>query len=254
MEYGDIEWAKKMSAEADKEILKDSDSPFYLDYLYRSVHEGGEKLDNIDYDSKVRLVNREIKKQRRCKRTVLELYSKKINKFIYIPIFCNKWWCYKCSGYNGRIHKARIDSVSNRLILKEIAIRQFVFTIPYELREHFTNRQALQAFFNIVHRLIDRYFGIDVSNGKAKKKSRLDKGVIAYLHLFGGDKSFDPDLFNPHVNVHIIEKRSAFVNKKKLRIPKKILHAIKHSYRKALKSYIISTPSLREKKICRVSA
>jgi len=122
---------------------------------------------------------------------------------------CSRWFCTTCGGKGGVIHGKRMESVFNRLDIESVAMGQYVFTLPPQLWPHLQNKHILNLYYGMIHNLIERFFGEPKVCSKSKgPKYRLNKGVIAYIHLMGGKPYFDPEKFKPHVNVHIIEKKS----------------------------------------------
>jgi hypothetical protein len=148
---------------------------------------------------------------------------------------CKKLGCPRCGGKNHFLHKTRIKAVKRRIAGMRIhRARQLVFTLPFELRrEYFMSRDALNRFFNIVRRIIEKYFGVFIRVKNQKKGEclyRLDEHVVATLHLFGRESTY-----HPHIHVLIFEKSGSWSS---LRIDDEKLSAIKKSYRKALGSLL----------------
>jgi hypothetical protein len=161
--------------------------------------------------------------------------SKIVVKDRLITIICKKLACPKCGGINHSIHKSRINAVERRIKDKTFNYaRQLVFTVPFELRrENFMTRDSLNRLFNIVKRNIENYFGVLVkvkNKKKGKKVYRLDKHVMATLHLFGEDHTY-----HPHIHVMIFEETASWHS---LQIDSDSLTAIKKSYQKALRSLL----------------
>lgn len=183
-----------------------------------------------------------------CNITVAEFETSDKLEHYFRRMKCSKWWCPTCGGTNGLLHKQRIEAIYNRLVPNNIALRQIVFTLPKELRQHFKNRKALDSLLNIVRRLIEREFGVRVSEKQTKKgrevKYRLNKGVIAYLHLFGGGYDFDPFKFNPHINIHIVERKSNLASSADLDLPDEQFSRLRRGYIRALKAYVANEEDL----------
>lgn len=161
--------------------------------------------------------------------------SKIVVKDRLITSRCKKLVCPKCGGINHSIHKSRIKAVERRIEDKTFHYaRQLVFTLPLELRrEHFMTREGLNRLFDIVRRNIDKYFGVLVkvkNKEKGKNVYRLDKHVMATLHLFG-----EGHAYHPHINVMIFEETGSWHS---LKINRDKLTAIKKSYQKALSSLL----------------
>jgi|GEM_PF-3279630 len=187
-----------------------------------------------------RSIIKELNKPYYCKKSVAVLQPLNNKELYHRKLECLKPWCATCGGKNGLLHQNRIEAVNKRLPeVEQIALRQFVFTIPCEMRRYFFCKDSLNHLFGIVQRVIEKAFGIEV--GKPAKdgeiKYQLDKGVIAYLHLIGGHDSDINRKFHPHVNVHVIEVKSALNSEEDLWLSGAELQAIKNNFRKALKSY-----------------
>lgn len=185
-----------------------------------------------------------------CNITIAEFETRDKSEHYFKRLKCSKWWCPTCGGTNGIIHNQRIEAIYNRLVPKNITLRQIVFTLPKELRQHFSDRKALNSLFNIVRRLIEREFGVRISDKQTKKGKEvtyhLDKGVIAYLHLFGGGNDFDPFKFNPHINVHIVERKSNLASSADLNLSDEQFSRLRRGYIRALKAYVANEEDLRE--------
>lgn len=155
------------------------------------------------------------------------------NDRLYSFIHCGNWLCPRCGKKSGYIHTKRLGRILLRLIRKYKAhctelyqagsidlqygtfnLRQFVFTLPLEVRKYFTTRKALQDFCRFVERLIKKRFP-----GQAS---------FRYLHLFGDKR---PELWSPHVNIHVFnfQEEDLWLT----------LDEIKASYVKPLKAYIL---------------
>jgi hypothetical protein len=161
--------------------------------------------------------------------------SKIVVKDRIITSKCKKLACHKCGGINRSIHKSRIKAVERRIKDKTFNYaRKLVFTLPHELtREHFMTREGLNRLFNIVKRNIEKYFGTFVrvkNKKKGKDVYRLDKHVMATLHLFGKSHTY-----HPHIHVMIFEETGSWHS---LQIDSDGLTAIKKSYQKALSSLL----------------
>lgn len=144
--------------------------------------------------------------------------------------------CPKCGGEGNLIHRKRYGAIMRRINMTNTkSLRQFVFTIPMNLRELFMTKDRLNKLFKIVERIIKKEFGVMVQERKTKKgierKFNLEKAVVAILHLFG-DKDYS---FNPHINVLIFEDSYKTNN---LILSTEKLNMIKKSCEKALRGLL----------------
>lgn len=122
---------------------------------------------------------------------------------------CRKQWCPTCGGKNGTIHKSRMHSLLSRIDPRKYNMRQFVFTVPDELRDEFRSRDALNELFAMARRVVEKNFGCaELDKYGHIKRYKLKKPVVSYLHVFGDQ---DRGVFKPHVNVHILENLSVLL-------------------------------------------
>ena len=145
-------------------------------------------------------------------------------------IDCRKQWCPVCGGKSGHVHKTRLHSILSRVNINSFNLRQFVFTVPAELRDVFQDRDKLSDLFRMAKQVIEKHFGVPVFDKKGHvKKYRLEKPAIAYLHTFGDES---PGVFKPHINVHILESKKVL-----LKLPESYLTNIRNEWLKKLKKY-----------------
>jgi len=222
------------------ESSKDSSEP-YLDSLngssrgveysaFREMEEWRVKLKKTFNElCENEKVQNEISKADYCGKTYAKLTDVATEtKTAYQQLKCYKWWCPTCGGINGVIHNQKYLSVLRRINVEDYFIRQFVFTVPDTLRDRFKSKKMINQLLAVVQRLMERefgdYIGDKVNKDRVKeKKYRLNKFAVAYLHLDGEGRNF-----NPHVNVHLIEHEGSY----KLSAEK--LNHIRESYKKAL--------------------
>lgn len=186
--------------------------------------------------SKYITVADEVKRSSSCGKTALQFTDMLTSDRLYSFIHCGNWLCPRCGKKSGYIHTKRLARILLRLIRKYKAhcselyqagsidlqygtlnLRQFVFTLPLEVRKYFTTRKALQDFCRIVERLIKKRFP-----GQAS---------FRYLHLFGDKR---PEMWSPHVNIHVFSFED-----EDLWLTMDEINEIKASYVKALKAYIL---------------
>ncbi len=156
----------------------------------------------------------EISKAHQCDKNAIKLLGVMSGLDYYKFISCMKWFCEKCGSKDGRIHKKRMSGILKRMegILEDIDLRQFVFTIPWEWRQYFKSRNSINSLIKMVERII--------------KEKYPEKLCIAYFHAFG-DK--DRSVYNPHVNIHVIENKG-----QKLKLEKEEIEGLKKKFKKAL--------------------
>ena len=163
----------------------------------------------------------ELSRSVHCGYTSAVYQSEDDDQDIYYHIMdCRKHWCPICGGNGGKIHQHRKKAIFQRVDLTKYNIRQFVLTIPENIRSSFMSRYGMNQLFKAANRLMKKYFGKDAA-------------MIAYIHLFGDekeDKSGNQLKFHPHVNVHIFEETYI-----KLKLDQETLEKIKVSWMKALK-------------------
>lgn len=214
-----------------------------LSYLEPRTNHGG---GGLDFDgigaiygkgkrAKYITVGDEFRKSAGCGKTALKFQGVDSGVDYWKFIFCYRWICEKCGSKGGRIHAKRFSRLLKRLVQKfkeksytayegdsidttkgVFDLRQFVFTLPMEIRKYFITKSDIQAFNRICERLINKLFPGHAS--------------IRYFHGFG-DK--DKGVFAPHVNIHVFE-----FEKEILKLTPEEMKDIKERYVKALKAYI----------------
>jgi hypothetical protein len=113
--------------------------------------------------------------------------------------------------------------------LEKYDLRQFVFTVPAEMREKFLSREALSWGISQAKKITAKFFGVPVLDRHGHINGyKLEKGVIEYLHVFGDD---EPGVFKPHFNIHILEEKG-----QRLKIESGVLDEIRGAWLKVLKS------------------
>lgn len=163
-----------------------------------------------------------------CGKSAVWLLGQDTENFYLKKIDCRKPWCPVCGGKGGKIHNARLHSILSRMNPEKYNLRQFVFTIPSELRLFFQSAEKLSMLPAVAKSVIERFFGEPVFDKKGHiKKYKLVKGVVEYLHLFGEELG----IFKPHVNIHIFEDK-----KEKLKLDASVLEAIKKCWLKKIKA------------------
>lgn len=116
--------------------------------------------------------------------------------FYVMGFSCHSRACPSCGE---KYRDQRTCKVSEKCL--EIPHRQFVFTVPEQLRIYF--RYDRKPLLNILFKSVDDAFNLLLST-KAPKKYKEEKrrlGYIAFLHTFGRDMKW-----HPHIHVLIAER------------------------------------------------
>jgi len=217
-------------------------------YLETKPNHGGEGvgLKELNFDEMGAIIGKgenekwvtvgdEFRKSSGCGKTAMKLEGVKTGSTFFKFIHCFRWFCEKCGSKGGRIHKKRLSRILQRVTkqIREISViqtcretirigdgtldlRQFVFTVPMELRKYFMTREDITALNRFPERIVnDDFHGCP---------------SLRYFHAFG-DKS--KGVYAPHVNIHVFE-----IFKKLLKIPIEQLQDIRKRYGLALKGYI----------------
>lgn len=201
-----------------KSLADHEESP----YLDNNALTRGEMSDDDLYKYRVSMVGQ-------CQKSAVWFLGQSTGLNYIRKIDCRKAYCPDCGGAGGKIHKNRMHSVFNRVDVEKYNLRQFVFTIPEEIREKLKSRENLNKLIGYTKQTIEKYFGNPVLDKKGHvKKYQLNKGVIMYLHIFGDND----DNFKPHVNIHILEDKN-----QKLVIEESTLNSIKKYWHKKLKNF-----------------
>jgi len=155
---------------------------------------------------------------------------------------CRKPWCEICGGKQGVISKTRKRAIFSKFQPTDYGLRQFVLTVPPEIRPNLQSRKKLNSLFEDAKQVMAKYFGDPAktktnSRGYAKEYSFGDNLALGYLHLFGDpDKQGfyrhgDAGTFHPHINIHIFEKSD------NLSISKETLGNIRKDWAAKLQKY-----------------
>lgn len=109
---------------------------------------------------------------------------------------CHSRFCPSC----GKKYKDnRTISVSKKCL--KVPHRQFVFTIPFQLRDYF--RLYRKPLLNALFKSVDDAFNVLLKHNAplAYKREKRRLGFISFLHTFGRDMKW-----HPHIHVLIAEK------------------------------------------------
>lgn len=118
------------------------------------------------------------------------------NDFFMMGFSCHSRMCPSC----GKKYKdQRTIKVSEKCL--EVPHRQFVFTIPYQLRDYF--RLYRKPLLNALFKSVDEAFNAVMKRNApiAYKKEKRRIGHIDFLHTFGRDMKW-----HPHIHVLIAER------------------------------------------------
>lgn len=118
------------------------------------------------------------------------------NEFYMVGFSCHSRMCPSCGK---KYRDQRTIKVSEKCL--EVPHRQFVFTIPYQLRIYF--RLHRKPLLNILFKSVDEAFNCLLKNHApiAYKKEKRRLGHIDFLHTFGRDMKW-----HPHIHVLIAER------------------------------------------------
>jgi len=187
----------------------------------------------------------ELRKVNACGKSAIGLRGRKTNDLFYKFIFCYRWMCEKCGSRGGRINRRRFSQIIKKLntaLLKTryvrtcdelidlgdgtLDLRQFVFTVPIDLRQYFQTKKDVTALCRIAERVV--------------KKACPGIPLIRYFHAFGEKEK---GIYNPHVNIHGFE-----VTKKILAMTPGELQKIKEDWAWGLMGYLSATKKIYLKK------
>lgn len=220
--------------------------PSYLEYIGCE----GEALTNED---KYLISLNEIKKTGSCGKSFMSMLGRESRDLHYGRVHCEKQYCSICGGKGGRVHKRRKNSVYKSVSqvlgvgsfdqmmvgLKDLFVRQLVFTVPEKYRDQFQSRRGVEQLVQGAKKVVEEFFGAPVldNNGNPKKKSgqvvyslaEAGKQACSYLHVFSEE---NPGVFHPHVNVHIFERKGVGENYK---LTPEVLDAIRARWLRSLK-------------------
>ena len=118
------------------------------------------------------------------------------NDFYMMGFSCHSRFCSSC----GQKYKnQRTIKVSEKCL--NVPHRQFVFTVPYELRKYFQiyRDDLLNVLFSSVNETLNLVLEHHSPNLFKNEKRRF--GFICFLHTFGRDLKF-----HPHIHVLIAER------------------------------------------------
>jgi len=117
------------------------------------------------------------------------------DNFHMVGFSCHSRFCPSC----GKKYKdQRTIKVSEKCL--EVPHRQFVFTIPFQLREYFQlHRELLGVLFSTVKETLNSVLEKNAPRACRREKRRL--GFVSFLHTFGRDMKW-----HPHIHVLLAER------------------------------------------------
>lgn len=211
----------KSSLELLDEMVQECAQIFEVENIQKSVDNqrfpySDNNNQNRGGQSDIEVLEKELCKQFSCQKTAIRFLGCSSGLDYFYFISCMKWFCERCGAKGGAIHKKRLAGILKRVegLLGEIALLQFVFTVPEEWRSMFLTRKAMNSLIRMAEKII--------------KKEYPEKRCVAYFHAFGEKK----EGFNPHVNIHVIEEKGG-----RYAIAPERLQEIKDAWIKALKGY-----------------
>lgn len=146
-------------------------------------------------------------------------------------VHCRKQWCPVCGGKGGVVHKSRIKSVISRVDVEKYNVRQFIFTIPENIRDKYKSREGLNQLFSMARSVVEKYFGEPYFDRRGHVKGyKMELPCISYMHIFGDQDEYgNTGIYKPHVNIHIFEDKS-----KKLKLDQALVDAMRILWGKKL--------------------
>ena len=116
--------------------------------------------------------------------------------FYMIGFSCHSRLCPSCGK---KYRDQRTIKVSEKVL--EVPHRQFVFTVPCQLRKYFLIHR--NPLLNILFESVNDAFNLLLEHGApiAYKKEKRRLGFISFLHTFGRDMKW-----HPHIHVLMAEK------------------------------------------------
>ncbi|MBA7536560.1 hypothetical protein ES705_28824 [subsurface metagenome] len=153
-----------------------------------------------------------------CDKFANQFYGARTGKKVYGFMSCLRWWCDSCGRKGGRINLKRAARVRKalKLDLKDVLMRQAVFTVPQGDTEAFEARHALSALLRMAERVVKKQFpGLP---------------CVAALHLFGKKSGIR---YHPHVHILIFDKRG-----QPFMLPVEDINRMREQWRRALQMYV----------------
>lgn len=117
------------------------------------------------------------------------------NNYYIMGFTCKSRFCPSCGN---KYRDQRTANISDALL--DVPHRQFVFTIPFELRKHFRkHREMLGFLFQSAYET----FNIMLKNSAplAYKSQKRKPGLIAFIHTFGRNLKW-----HPHIHALVAER------------------------------------------------
>jgi hypothetical protein len=248
-----VSWVHKTGFEGSYSKAEKYYTAIYNSYAYRqkvgyppyleleSISGGGRKKSHgksVDY---------ELYRISQCGSLFASFLNQKVGKVRHKRCYCMKQLCPGCGGEGGRVHKRRKYSIYTKIeslnsgykgndklenSLSKSFFRSHTFTIPEHIRCFFYDRSGLNWLMESAKLIIEKYYGEII----CKKKNREykyglgDKTGFMTVHLFSEKQ---PDKFNPHINIDVIENDDGRLKK----ISPDTLSKLKLAWKEKLERY-----------------
>lgn len=95
----------------------------------------------------------------------------------YSGLSCNSRFCSSCGN---RYREQRTLNISKKCIAAPH--RQFVFSIPFELRNYFLEHEDRDTLLDILFKAVEEAFEMLIKNSKKAKKENRQLGYMLFLH------------------------------------------------------------------------
>lgn len=189
----------------------------------------------------------ELRKVGACGRTYTQLDEWHSGVEMFVQVNCHKWFCPTCGGIDGRevqkrfgraveVFNSTLEIVEGRKdvdLFRDYFFRQFVFTVPESLRAGFQSAAGCSKLMSAVKRLLQkkewRFPHEEDPEDRIIKNPFSGRQFMETFHAVGEEGGYT---FEPHVNVLMPAVRS-----EDLKIPARILGAIKKAWLQVLAGY-----------------
>lgn len=180
-------------------------------------------LDTTSYDMGVKFedleeIKNKMYKSQGCMKTAHQFEGYKTRAEYHKFFACGKWWCPDCGKKGGYMHKKRMARIIKKIgtPLKDLVLKQHVYTIPEELEQDFFKKKALNSLVKMAE--------------KISMKICPGLRAIAALQLFG-DR--DRGRYRPHVHILMLDKKGC-----RLILPKEKLDLMRLKWKQALTGFM----------------
>lgn len=199
--------------------------PLYLESLQKV---GGGQLVSVDAG---------LEKVAKCGSSYGRFMECQSGSDIFIRIDCHKWFCPVCGGKDGREVQKRFresleqfEGALGKGFMDRYYFRQFVFTVPLELREKFQSKRGCSNLMKAVSRLINKpEWAYPDKTRQTRKNPFAGQMFFQTFHAMGEQGVYE---FNPHVNIEIPTDRH-----ENAMLSKELLDDLKDAWLLVLKGY-----------------